>query len=250
MNEFVNAMTGVTALMSVLTVKAEAIWAGLGRLATCLLRNRALPKCSCALISVNFCWLKQLAKHQTCFSRLQFWCISTAQGLVFLLWNGKVSAGKLNTRAERLIKIALKCRNQCSWKLIARPPWYQLGSALLEQTWGILHLGEGTLDKGLEGTKWLCFMSWMWDTRLGKGCVQAPLSKYSLQHCALTVIYSYWQKKKGKGLKAKEKDKNTFLAEAVCELAFRMGSTQHANYFQDALRRKIMAFLLGKKMLF
>jgi len=32
------------------------------------------------------------------------------------------------------------------------------------------------------------------------------------------VIYSYWQKKKGKGLKAKEKDKNTFLAEAVCSL--------------------------------
>lgn len=64
------------------------------------------------------------------------------------------------------------------------------------------------------------------------------------------MIYSYWQKKKGKGLKAKEKDKNTFLAEAVCELALRMGSTQHANYFQDALRRKVMAFLLGRKIPF
>lgn len=64
------------------------------------------------------------------------------------------------------------------------------------------------------------------------------------------MIYSYWQKKKGKGLKAKKKDKNTFLAETVSELAFRMGSTQHTNYFQDALRSKVMAFLSGRKIPF
>jgi len=62
------------------------------------------------------------------------------------------------------------------------------------------------------------------------------------------VIYSYWQKKKG--LKAKEKDKNTFLAEAVCVLSFRMGSTLHANYFQDAVRSQVMTFPSGRKIPF
>lgn len=187
-----------------LTVQAEAIWfeqhwAGL---ATCLLWNRALLKCSCALrqltdTSVNFCWLKQLMRHQTCFSRLQFWCVSLAQGLVFLLWNGKMSAGKLNTRAESLTKIALKCRNQRSWKWIARPPWYQLGSALLEKREGIVHLGEGTS----------CGMTVLYELsvshRAGKGLCPGSTQLISTSalcsHCDLQLL----AEEKGKGAESK-----------------------------------------------
>lgn len=196
-------MAGMTALMTVLTVQA-----GLGRLATCLLWNRTLLKCSCALkqltdTSVNFCWLKQLVRHQTCFSRLQFWCISVAQGLVFLLWNGKMSAGKLNTRAERLTKIALKCRNQCSWKLIARPPWYQLGSALLEQSKGIIHLGEGTSWQRPGGAEMTVLYELSVSHKAGKrlcpGSTQLIFTSALCSHCDLQLL----AEEKGKGAESK-----------------------------------------------
>lgn len=96
-------------------------------------------------------------------------------GISLMEWEN--ASWEIEYWAERLTKIALKRRNQCSWKLIARPPWYQLGSALLEQTWRELSIWvKEALDKGLKGMKWLCFMSWMWVTGLGKGSVQAPLS--------------------------------------------------------------------------
>lgn len=177
--------------------RSHLVWAGLGRLAACLLWNTALLKCFCALkqltdTSVNFCWLKQLARHPTCFSRLQFWCISAAQGLVFLLGNGKMSAGKLNTRAERLTKIALKCRNQCSWKLIARRPWYQLGSALLEWTWGNSPPGgRDLLTKAWRGQMTVLYelnVSHKAEKGFCPGSTQLIFSSALCSHCHLQLL--------------------------------------------------------------
>lgn len=111
----------------------------------------------------------------------------------------------------------------------------------------VIYLGEGTTQQGHRGGR----VTLLYELNVSHSfCTGSTELILTSALCSLAVIYGHWQKKKGKGLKAKEKDKNAFLAEAVCELAFRMGSAQRTNYFQDALRSKVMTFLSGRKIPF
>lgn len=122
-------------------------------------------------------------------------------GLGISLMERENASWEIEYWAERLTKIALKRRNQCSWKLIARPPWYQLGSANVE---GIIHLGEGSSWQRPERDEMTVLYELNVSHRAGKGfcpgSTQLIFTSALGSHCDLQLL----AKEKGKGAESKE----------------------------------------------